>query len=440
MKKDEILKILLDWNFWTTDQETGVERETYKKKLLELLETNFVVSVIGVRRSGKSTILRQVAKELCKKVGKENVLIVNFEDRRFTKPDLRVLDRVFEVYVEEIGPTGKPFVFLDEVHRVDGWEKWVRTFHELKKAKIVVSGSTSQLIRGELSTLLTGRHLDLNVFPLNFKEFLKFRNLELKTGLDVLENETRIKSLLKEYLVWGGYPEVVLTERFRKEILQNYFEDIVTRDIVERYGVRKIEEMKTLAKFYLSNTGKYTTFSSVKKFLELSKDTIEKFSTYFQEVFMIFFLKMFDYSLKNQEIVPRKIYCIDNGLVSAMGFRVSEDRGRLMENLVYLELMKKSGEVFYWKEYGRAEGREVDFLVRDGLRVKRLIQVTYAAGRDEVEPREIRSLVKAAELFKKDRPELSVITWDYEAVEEIGRKKIKFIPLWRWLLTGEVGD
>jgi len=435
MRRDEILKILIDWNFWVKDQEIGIERKSYKAKLLELLDTDFIISVIGVRRSGKSTIIKQVAKEISEKYGKENVLIVNFEDERFVKLDVSILDEIFKVYLEEIRPTQKPIIFLDEIQKVKDWEKWVRTMHELRKAKIVISGSTSQLTKGKLATLLTGRHLDMEVFPLSFKEFLQFKNLELKSKLEILEKESDIKSLLKEYLEFGGFPEVVLKEKFKKEILQTYFDDIITRDIVEKYSIRKIEDLKALAKFYFSNIGSYITYSSIKNFLGLSKETIQRFSNYIEETFTIFFVKMFDFSLKKQEKTPRKIYCVDNGLPNAIGFRTSENLGKLMENLVFLELFKKFKEVYYWKEYGKAEGKEVDFVIKEGIQIKQLIQVTYASSKDEINQREIKALEKAYEIFKKDKPELLIITWDYEDVLKKDNLEIKCIPLWKWLLS-----
>ncbi len=432
MLRDEILKILLDWNFWTKDQEIGIEREEYKGKLIDLLDTRFIVSVIGVRRSGKSTIMRQVTKELSEKIGRENILFVNFEDERFTKLDSKILSKIYEIYLEEIKPSTKPVIFLDEIHRVENWEKWVRTYHELGKAKIIVSGSTSQIIKGELGTLLTGRHLDMKVYPLSFKEFLSFKNVKIRSKLELLEKESEVKTLLREYLEFGGFPEVVLEKKFKKEILRNYFDDIITKDVVERYKIRKIEELKSLTKFYLTNIGKYTTFSSTQKFLKLSKDTIENFSTYLSDVFLMFFVKMFDYSLKKQEKAPRKVYSIDVGLSNAIGFRVSENIGRLMENIVFIELTKMFEEIYYWKEYGKAEGKEVDFVIKEGPEIKQLIQVTYASGRDEVEEREIKSLIKASDVLSCKN--LLVITWDYEGEEEVKGKKIRFVPLWKWLL------
>jgi hypothetical protein len=437
MRKEEILEILLDWNFWRKDLYIGKEREMYLKKALKFLNTNMILSIIGIRRAGKSILMRQIAEKLIGSgTKKENILIVNFEDRRFTGFDLKLLDEVYETYEEELNPE-HVILFLDEVHRVKGWERWVRTFHELRKGKIIISGSSSRLLKSELSSLLTGRHLDICVFPLSFREFLDFKGLRLESKLDLIENKRKIVRLLREYLEFGGFPEVVLSE-VKKEILLNYSDDIITKDIVERYKVRKIDKLKTLAKFYLTNVSSYITFSSLESPLKLSSDTIEKFSQYLEEVFMVFFVKMFHPSLKNQEKAPRKVYCVDTGLCNAIGFKLTENYGRLMENLVGITLKRKSTvypnyEVYYWKEYGKTEGKEVDFVLKEGLKVKQLIQVTYASGKDEIEKREIKSLLKASKELKcKD---LLVITWDYEEEEEIKEKKIKFIPLWKWLLV-----
>lgn len=285
--------------------------------------------------------------------------------------------------------------------------------------------------------MLTGRHLDIFVFPLSFEEFLWFKGLNLKNKLDLIASKRGVISLLEEYVRFGGFPEVVLSE-VKKEILLNYFTDIITKDIVERYEVRKIDELKTLAKFYLTNVSRYITFSSLQDFLKISSDTIQKFSLYLEEVFIIFFSKMFHPSLKKQEKAPRKVYCIDTGLCNAIGFKLNVNYGSLMENLVAIKLKRESIvnpnlEIYYWKEYGKAEGKEVDFLVREGLSVKQLIQVTYASAKDEVKKREIKALLKASELLKCKN--LLVVTWDYEDELKVNNKTIRFMPLWKWLLS-----
>jgi len=293
----------------------------------------------------------------------------------------------FNAYMEEIRPLRKPIVFLDEVTKIPRWEKWVRTMHELNKAKILISGSTSQLTKGELATLLTGRHIDIIVFPLSFNEFLQFKNIQIKNKLEALAKESEIKALLREYIRFGGFPEVVLTkdEEVKRTILLTYFDDIIEKDVVERYKIRKTEKLKMLAKFYLSNISSPTTFSSLEQFLNMNSVTIEKFSYLLEEAFLIFFAKIFHPSVKKQEKVARKVYCIDVGLSNAIGFN-EESIGKLMENVVAIEMKRRIPllEIYYWKEYGKAEGKEVDFVVRENFIVKQLIQVTYASNRNEV--------------------------------------------------------
>jgi predicted AAA+ superfamily ATPase len=439
MKREEILRILLDWNFWKKNLESGIERNEYVDKALRFLQPNMIVSLIGVRRSGKSMLMRQIAKKLMESgiANKNEILIVNFEDKRIVERDLKLIDDFFNAYMEEMRPLRKPIVFLDEITKIPQWEKWVRTMHELNKAKILISGSTSQLTKGELATLLTGRHIDIIVFPLSFNEFLQFKNIQIKDKLEALAKESEIKALLREYIRFGGFPEVVLTkdEEVKRTILLTYFDDIIEKDVVERYKIRKTEKLKMLAKFYLSNISSPTTFSSLEQFLNMNSVTIEKFSYLLEEAFLIFFAKIFHPSVKKQEKVARKVYCIDVGLSNAIGFKIEESIGKLMENVVAIELKRRNPllEIYYWKEYGKAEGKEVDFVVRENFNVKQLIQVTYASNRNEVEKREIEALIKASDLLKCN--DLLIITWDYEDIIEISNKKIKFVPLWRWLLN-----
>ncbi|MDP2960159.1 MAG: ATP-binding protein, partial [candidate division Zixibacteria bacterium] len=274
----------------------------------------------GPRRAGKSYLMRQMARKLFEQgVKKENLLFVNFEDPRFTCLDTKLMAQIFDVYREFLSPTSTPYIFLDEVQEVEGWEKWVRMMHELKKGKIVVSGSNAHLLSRELGTLLTGRHLDLTVFPLSFQEFLAFNKVEARTPLDVAGKEAEINGFLRRYIESDSFPEVVLSEK-KREILLNYFEDLLTKDLLKRFRVRKPQVMKSLIKYYLSNVGNLTTFMSAKRFLHASSDTIEKFAGYFEDVYLTFFLKRFSFKVREQEKSPRKIYAIDTGLCNALGF------------------------------------------------------------------------------------------------------------------------
>jgi len=418
MDKNEIFSILNDWNFWRQDLDTGIMRMSYVERFKYLSTSNQVITVTGPRRAGKSYLMRQMGSVLMSEgIKKDNLLFINFEDPRFTSLDTKLMDQIFSTYKEFLAPKGEITVFMDEVQEVEGWEKWVRMMHELKKAKLIISGSNAKLLSRELGTLLTGRHLDLSVFPLSFREFLEFNGITKTDKLDLVTLETDIKGLLRRYIEFGSFPEVVLSEQ-KKEILLSYFGDLVTKDLLRRFKVRKSEEMKSLTKYYLSNAGNLTTFSSIKKFLKLTASTVEKFSSYFEDVYLVFFLKRFSFTVKEQEKSPRKVYAIDTGLCNTIGFRFSENIGKLVENIVFLELQRRQAqqpeiELYYWKD---VHHREVDFVIKKGQKISELIQVCWDVSNPKTKSREIRSLVKAMDELKREEA------------------KITYVPLWRWLL------
>ena len=434
MDKNEIIKILGDWNFWDKDLNTGINRPYYLNKIKSFHESSHIIVITGARRSGKSFIMKQTAKTLIKEgIRKSRILIVNFEDPRFVELNTEILQQVYDVYLEFLNPQEKPYLFLDEIQEVKDWEKWVRTIHELDKAKIIISASNAKLLSRELSTLLTGRHLDLVIFPLSFKEFLRFRNVDLSQRFEIVNKEIEIKRLLREYIEFGSFPEVVLGGE-KNQILLNYFEDILNKDIVRRFKIRKSKELVSLAKFYLGNISSLITFNSLERTLNISADTVEKFSGYLEDTFILFFLKRFSYKFREQEKSPRKVYAIDVGLANTVGFRFNQNMGRLAENLVFLELKREemlgsNFEIYYWKDVNH---REVDFLIKEDLKVRQLIQVCWEVNRPETKNREIRTLLKAMKEFNLE--EGLIITEDYKAEENIQGKKINYIPLWEWYL------
>jgi len=434
MDKNILLEILNDWNLWRKEIDTGKERKTYLPLCLNSLKSNIVLAIIGVRRSGKSYLMRQIARSLISSgTPGENILIVNFEDQRFTEFYTGLLQEIYETYLEFLKPSQPQFIFLDEVHNIPNWEKWVRTVHELGKAKIIISGSSSKLLAGELATLLTGRHLDVIVFPLSFNEFLSFKEINLKDELDIVANKIKIKGLLREYMEFGGFPEIVLCDDKRR-LLLTYFDDIITKDVEKRYKLKRGEVLRTLARFYLTNISKSITYNSIRKFLNTATITVAKFSSYLKEANLVFFVKRFSFSVKEQEKSARKVYSVDAGLANSIGFRFSENLGRLIENLVAVELKRMCNtdaniEIYYWK----GNNKEVDFVIKEGLEVKQLIQVCWSIADMEVKKRELKSLLKALDELELDTG--VVITEDYEKEEKINRKTIKFIPLWKWLLN-----
>jgi predicted AAA+ superfamily ATPase len=234
---------------------------------------------------------------------------------------------------------------------------------------------------------------------------------------------------MQEYLKWGGFPKPTLLkkEKDKKEELYGYFRDIMMKDVAMRYKVEYIEKLEELAKYYLSNIASLQSFNNIKKFLDISLDSVERFSTYFSNAYLLFFVKKFSYSVKQQILNPRKVYCIDTGLRKVAGFVFMEDLGKLMENTVFVELMRKGKQVFYWKNKG-----EVDFVIKGDKKVEKLIQVCYDVEDPKTKEREVKALLEAMKFFKLTTG--IIVTWDYEDEERINGKKISYIPIWKWLI------
>ncbi len=393
--------------------------------------------ITGARRAGKSFIMRQMAKHLIDS-GQDprNIMHVNFEDPRFTESGVLFLEKIFKAYQEYIMPTDTPVLLLDEIQEIDKFEKWIRMMHELSKAKIIISGSNVGLLSRELGTLLTGRHLDLTVFPLSFGEFLLFNNIAISRKNDLVGRETEVKGLLRKYIESGSFPEVVLSQQ-KKEILLTYFEDVISKDLLKRFKIRKPQDLRSVIKYYLSNTSSLTTFKSIERSLEIFITSVKNYTGYAEQAYLIFPLKRFSFKVKEQEKSPRKMYSVDTGLSNTVGFRFSENLGRLAENIVFMALKRKQAanpdiEIFYWKD---THHREVDFVVKEGLKVKRLLQVCWDMQDEKVRNRELRGLLKAMHELNIDSG--MIITEDAEREEFIHGKKIQMVPLWKWLLAEE---
>jgi hypothetical protein len=439
MKDEEIMEILTDWNLWEKDMDSGLPREAYVKKAESALKSGMIAAITGPRRAGKSYIMRQAMKRAAEAHGKNSVLFINMEDARWKDYNPDIIMKAYEVYEKVMKPESRPVVFIDEVHRISGWERPVRTLHELGKADIMISGSSRKLLGKEFSSLLTGRHINIPVFPLGFSELLSFSGIKAGTHAERVLNKRKINDAAGEYLEWGGFPLVVLN-RNRKEILMEYFEDIIQNDIIERHVIKETKKLRALAKFYMSNPASPITFQSAGRFLGIPASTVERFSLWMEEAYMIFFVSRFSHGLKEQENSPRKVYSIDNGLSSAIGFRTGANLGKFTENLAALRLKMEQNEnpgleVFYWKDSAQ---REVDFVLKEGIVIVQLIQVSYNVMDPLTKEREIKALLSASGELKCDN--LTLITWDNEASENIGGKTVKFIPLRKWLLDGSASS
>jgi hypothetical protein len=429
MKDEEIVEILSDQNFWYKDIEIGIER-IHTEKIIEKLKAGEIVVVSGVRRCGKSFTLLQIAKKLVEKSGKKSVLLVNFEDYRWKNLNLDLLERIWNIFTQRIFEGEKPYLLLDEVHSVEGWERFVRTLYS-KNIPIIVSGSSSKLLSREYASLLSGRYVEVEIFPFSFQEFLTAKKVFFADEVEMIGKKQEILKNLFKYFKIGGFPKVVLTEDL--DLIKSYFETIIIKDVVERFNVREIDALRRLAVFYMLNFSNRITFRKASNSLELPFETVRRFSRYLEAACFLKFLSSYSPSYKKVERGPLKVYVVDASFPYVYGIDINENIGRIIENVVLVELLRRKGfnplfKLFYLK----INQGEVDFLIKEGKEITHLIQVTYTNSKDEIDKREIKSLLKASELLKCKN--LLIITWDYEDEIKANNKTIKCLPLWKWLL------
>lgn len=356
----------------------------------------------GVRRCGKSTLLRQ----LMEKTGK--FYYFNFEDQRVLGFDAGDFERLDSVFQEE---TGKCRIyFFDEIQNVRGWERFVRRMQDLGK-RFAITGSNASLLSKELGTKLTGRHITHELFPFSYDEMLELTSQ--RPGLKSFE----------EYMETGGFPEFL---KYRKdEILQELLNDIIVRDIVTRYGLRETKTIKEMAIYLLTNAGNDFSFTNLARHFSLgSTNTAISYVSYFEDSYLLFTITKFDYSYRKQLVNPKKAYSIDVGLSRANSASFSKDRGRILENIVFLGLRKRYRNIYYFK--GR---RECDFLARNKERIEEAVQVCYELNEDNKE-RELSGLKEAME--KLGIRKGTIITLRQEDAMD----GIKIRPAWKWLLEG----
>ncbi|MFH1306666.1 MAG: ATP-binding protein [Candidatus Micrarchaeota archaeon] len=312
---------------------------------MRIPDTSKIVSIIGSRRAGKTFYFYQLINELLnKKINKDRILYINFEDDRLLPLKAGELNDMLEAYYE-LYPDNKQkqkYLFFDEIQNVEGWETFVRRVNDKEKAKIFVTGSSSKLLSKEIATSLRGRTLAFYLFPLSFREFLRFRDIELSRDFAYSSLRFKVKKLFLEYLEYGGFPEVVLSRSLKQKILNNYFEMFIYRDLVERYSLRNLSLLKMMSKFLITNISALFSASSyyrtVKGGLSVSKETVIEYLSYLMDINLIYLVQIFSYSLKVKQVNPSKVYCIDTGLRNAVALRFSSDFGRLAENAVFIEL------------------------------------------------------------------------------------------------------
>ncbi len=388
--------------------------------------------VTGVRRCGKSTLMRLLMEKLVAEQGvkQKNILYLNFDDERFTEFVSSDFQTLYESFLEIESPKGKKYFFLDEIQNITGWHRWINRLYEFEDVKIFLTGSNASLLSGEIATTLTGRNRVIELYPFSFREFLAARGFTV-SARDALVSERRalIRRLLQEYLTTGGFPEVVKTGDL--SLLQHYFKDILYRDIIARYGVRNIREIKELVLFLASNLASIASYKRLKDVISVnSQSTVKNYLSHLEDVYLFFATDLFDYSLKRQMYNPSKVYCVDHALAGSMAFRFSSELGRTLENIVFLELKRRGRDIYYWKGL---KGEETDFLLKQGRKITAAIQVSYDVNAVETKQRESVGAVQAAREFGLKNA--IVINSDYSGEEKSGGITIRYVPLWQWLTT-----
>ncbi|MFW6286038.1 MAG: ATP-binding protein [Nanoarchaeota archaeon] len=437
----KIMEILESQNPWWFNEnfDIGINRLNFFNNIIKYINLQEILFLIGVRRTGKSTLMYQLINYLLNKnVKSKEILFINF-DEPFLKSNVnnsQLLIEIIENYLILNKDINKLYVFLDEIQVYPYWSESLKYLYDVKKnIKIIASGSSSNLIESKLAIKLSGRYFYENIYPLSFGEYLNFNNLNKIKSIEY-------KYYFDKYLLEGGFPRVVLEkdDKIKIELLKNYFQTIYLKDIIIPNNLRNNQEVYNLLYYLLSNVSKLYSYNSLVKVLNISVDTIKEYISFANKSYFIFNLSMYSDSVKKQLVNPKKIYSVDTGLANSISFRFSEDKGRLLENLVFIELKRREKEVYYHR--GK---KECDFVIKEGLDIVQAIQVTKSLESeelgDEIKKREIDGLLDACKTYNLN--EGLILTQDEEGEEtrevklKNGEKKeVKIIvkPIWKWLL------
>ena len=379
---------------------TGLKREILPD--IPVLQSHALI-VTGIRRGGKSTLLKQILE-----ADDSKKLFLNFEDPRlfnFELSDFEILDTIIEDSKSEI-------LFLDEIQVVNGWELYIR--QKLDEGfRIVVTGSNASMLSRELGSKLTGRHISKELFPFSYSEFLNFKSLQAD------------EKSLQKYVDTGGFPEFLKSNN--TDILSELFNDIINRDIIVRHGIRDARSLKNLAVYLASNVGNLVTASKLQQPLNIkTASTVLDYFSFLEDTYLVNFMSKFSYSIKVQIVNPRKIYVIDPGIIKIASTSFTEDRGRLLENLVFWELRRRGKKLYYFNE----NKAECDFVVMKNEKIEQVIQVCYKL-QPENREREIRGLTDAMNFFSID--DGLIITFTQRDAFIHNGKRINVIPAWEFL-------
>lgn len=400
-------KIIQSWiNYAHSEAEASVNRN-YSLNFTK----DLACALVGARRSGKSTIAIQAIYHQTK-----NFLYINFEDPFFSEhTSVQVLEDLIEEYFVLFNKR-PDYIIYDEIHNIPNWERWARKFIDQKRGFLVITGSSAKMLSSELSSSLTGRNLTHEVWPLSFTEYLQF--------LKIIP--TKQREAFANYLKWGGFPRVVLetNEKIRNEILQQYYSDSTLKDVIKRNEIRDPRALLSVFNYYLANISSLHSYNKIKNAFGLSAHAPIAYSHALMEAFLIFEVSLYSKNLKIQSRNPKKIYAIDNGFRNANATSSNEDRGKNLENVVFLEYRKRGYQLYYHKEQF-----ECDFLITEKYKPIKAIQVTESLKNNSVYEREIDGLKEAME--KHNINEGLIITLNEEGVKKTPAGSIKIVSAWK---------
>lgn len=376
--------------------------------------------ILGPRRCGKSTFSFEILKNI--KFG-----YVNFDDERLNISSENLNDVLEAIYSIE---GDVDIILFDEIQEVTGWEKFISRLIDEKK--IMITGSNSRLSDRDLAKHITGRHINYNLLPFSFTEFLHYFGFNTeKNNVYSTNKKAELINLLNKYIDLGGFP---LALKIGRDYLMDLYNDIIERDIIQAYNIKLKSKLKELARYIINNYSSEISYKKLGNILNISgNSTINNWISYFTDSYIFFVLERFSFKLKESIIAPKKVYIIDNGLININVF--DRNIGRLIENTVAVDLLKcknyshNNFEINYWKGYNN---KEIDFVLHKGMKVLKLINVTFSSSMEDIKEREINSLISGSNELNCD--DLNIVTWDFESIKNYNGKSIKFIPLWKWLM------
>ncbi len=420
MKREDLYFVLFaqQTEFW--EDNTLLFKRRVMERIISLISLKMPIIITGVRRCGKSSLLRLVKEEL--KLKEKEYVYINFNDERFVDFLVEDFQKILD-FITEQNYKEDCFLFIDEIQEVDKWEKWIDRIKN--KYKIIITGSNSKLLSKEISTIMTGRSININLTPFDFQEFLDVKKIDLLNFKLNLNIQAKVRRELKEYLEIGGFPKRVISGQ--QLIIQELYENILYRDIIGRFSKNQ-KQIKEISVYFLSNISSLISLRGISRLVEIKNiSSVKNIIDCFENAFLFFFLNKFDYSTKKQILNPKKIYCVDNGFITSLGFKFSSDKGKLLENLVAIELKRRNEEIYYY-----SDKNDCDFVLKEKTKIKEVIQVCYDLN-EKNKKRELDGLLEA--LNKFNLKEGLILTYDQEDELVIEGKKIIIKPIWKWLIS-----